>query len=134
MGELVRPDSPAGAVCRRCAKFLDADDNFCRRCGTLTEYGAAQVATGKLPPPASLPTAEPPRWTESPVVVLLALAVLLPLALGMLWRSRRFTRAWKIGLTLVVLLATAALTWYAAVYAAEYLEQAVEKAINQQLR
>ena len=52
---------------------------------------------------------------ESPVVVLVALfAVLGPLGLPMLWRSRCFTRAWKIGLTVVVLLVTVALGWYIA--------------------
>ena len=47
--------------------------------------------------------AEQPRWTESPWVILPLLFLLLgPLAFGMLWRSRRFSRTWKIILTIVV--------------------------------
>ncbi len=97
-------------------RVLDSGDNFCRYCGGLTETGAARFKIGKLSPPISLEPAEKPLgWTESPVVVLLALfAVLGPLALPMLWRSRCFTLAWKIGLTVVVLLVTGALCWYIA--------------------
>jgi uncharacterized membrane protein len=82
------------------------------------------VKTGKLPPPVSLSTSEkPPSWTESPVVVLLGLFVFFgPLALPLLWRSRRFTRVWKIGLTLAVLLATYAAFWYSA----ELLKKALD--------
>ena len=82
----------------------------------MTEVGVARVRTGKLPPPAALASAQkPPNWLESPVTVLLGLFVFFgPLALPLLWRSRRFTRAWKIGLTVAVLLATYAAFWYAA--------------------
>ncbi len=64
------------------------------------------------------------------MVVLLALFVLFgPLALPMLWRSRRFTRGWKIGLTLAVLLETAAFGWYV-----WYVIQGVNKDLEQALR
>jgi hypothetical protein len=90
----------------------------------MTEVGAARVKTGKLAPPAASASAgKPPNWMESPVTVLLGLFVFLgPLALPLLWRSRRFTRAWKIGLTVVVLLATYAAFWYTA----EVLKKAFE--------
>ena len=39
--------------------------------------------------------------------MLLVLALLGPLALRMLWRSRQFNRYWKIGLTVVVVAVTA---------------------------
>ena len=114
-GESVQPDIGARTVCRQCSESHDADDNFCRYCGEMTEHGATLVASGKLRPQTSCESAlRPPSWLESPVVVLPALFLVLgPLALPMLWRSRRFTRGWKIGLTWAVLLLTAALIWYA---------------------
>jgi hypothetical protein len=115
----IEPKAVAAArpACRQCSEFLDVGDNFCRCCGMMTEVGAARVKIGKLAPPAALSSVEaapkPPNWLESPVTVLLGLFVFFgPLALPLLWRSRRFTRAWKIGLTVVVLLATYALYWY----------------------
>jgi hypothetical protein len=115
--EISTPETPATVarkVCSECFEFLDLDDNFCRCCGRMTDVGKAMVKIGKLPPPASGEVPEKPlSWTESPVVVLLGLFVLLgPLALPMLWRSRRFTRSWKIGLTCVVLLIAVAACWY----------------------
>ncbi len=90
----------------------------------MTDVGVARVKTGELRPPASLASAvKPPSWLESPVVVLLGLFVLFgPLALPLLWRSRRFTRAWKIGLTVAVLLATFVAIWYSA----ELLKKALD--------
>ena len=75
-------------------------------------------------PPASREVlAKPPHWTENPIVVLLGLFILLgPLAVPMLWRSRRFTRGWKVGLTFAVLAATFAACWYSAAV----LEKALE--------
>jgi len=97
----------------------------------MTEHGAALAKIGRLPLPAGheIPV-KPPRWTESPVVVLLALFFFLgPLALPMLWWSRRFTRGWKIGLTIAVLLATVAACWYR-----WNVVQAWNKALDQALR
>ncbi|MEI8374249.1 MAG: hypothetical protein WCJ35_15610 [Planctomycetota bacterium] len=116
MPELKTPETVTQTVCRQCFELLDIGDNFCRYCGGMTEVGTAMVKISRLPPPVSLenPT-KPLSWTESPVVVLLGLFFLLgPLALPMLWRSRRFTRIWKIGLTFAVLLVTVAAFWYSA--------------------
>ena len=125
-------ETGARAVCRQCLEFLGAGDNFCRCCGGLTEHGAALVKIGKLPRPTLCETAaRPPSWTENPVVVLLALfAVLGPFALPMLWRSRRFTRGWKIGLTIAVLLLTVAIVWYTV----HEVNKALEQALGQDLR
>jgi len=116
MSEPATPVSVPQTMCRTCFELLDAADNFCRYCGGMTEVGAGSVKIGRLPAPASLEIrAKPPSWTESPVVVLLGLFVFLgPLALPMLWHSRRFTRVWKIGLTIAVLLVTVAAVWYSA--------------------
>ncbi len=51
------PEILRGAVCRQCFELLDADDNFCRSCGEMTEHGATLVAIGKLSPRTS---ARPP--------------------------------------------------------------------------
>ncbi len=114
LAEKARPEAITKAACRQCLEFLDASDNFCRYCGAVTEHGAKMVTIDKLPPRATRePAARPPSWIENPLVVLLALFVVLgPLALPMLWHSRQFTRGWKIGLTLGMLLATVAAVWY----------------------
>ena len=127
--ESAQPETRTRAVCRQCFEFLDTGDNFCRYCGGLTEHGAAQVKIGKLPPPATCgPAVKPPSWLESPVVVLPALFLLIgPLALPMLWRSRRFTRFWKIGLTIAVLLLTVALVWYTVHAVNQALEPLVQE-------
>jgi hypothetical protein len=115
--ELSEPRTAATTIrtaCPQCSETLDHSDNFCRYCGAMTAAGAAMARNGRLRRPASLPiAAKLPGWTENPVVVVLGLFVVLgPLALPMLWRSRRFTRGWKIGLTVAVLLETAVFCWY----------------------
>jgi hypothetical protein len=96
------PASPK-PVCRQCAAALDADDNYCRRCGTPTHVG---VMLG-IAPAVKLSAI----W-ESPLVILpMLFFVLGPLALPLLWRSSRFTRHWKIALTSFVVAWTVALVW-----------------------
>ena len=122
------PGQVSRTVCRRCLETLDLSDNFCRHCGGMTEVGAAMVKIGRLPAPVSAAVAEKPLgWAESPVVVLLALSLFGPLAIGMLWRSRRFTRGWKIGLTVAVLAVTVFACWYTA----KVLNEAVDQAWRQ---
>jgi len=104
--------------------MLDLGDSFCRHCGRMTEVGAAMVKIGRLPAPVP---EKPLSWTENAVIVLLALSLFGPLALPMLWRSRRFTRGWKIGLTLAVL----AVTVYACWYTARAFNAAVDQAWQQ---
>ncbi len=129
--ESALPETVARPVCRQCLEFLDAGDNFCRCCGDLTEHGAALVKIGKLSrPTAGEPAARPPSWIESPLVVLPALFLVLgPLALPMLWQSRCFTRGWKIGLTIAVLVVTVVACWGTV----EYLKKALEP-LSQLLR
>jgi hypothetical protein len=94
---------PSKPACRQCAAALDADDNYCRRCGTPTAVG---LSLG-----VSAPAKQPAVW-ESPWVVLpLLLFVLGPLAFPFLWRSRRFTFVWKCILTLLVTGATVLVVW-----------------------
>jgi hypothetical protein len=90
-------------VCCRCAAALDADDNYCRRCGTPTPLGVSLgVSAGGKHPAA---------W-ESPWVILpLLFFVLGPLALPLLWRSRCFTPLWKWALTIIITALTVLLVW-----------------------
>jgi ribosomal protein L40E len=123
-------------VCRRCFALLEVEDNYCRRCGTPTPRVQAAWAQqaglmtadlaekgdsphlperpegcfaqmGTVPFfPGGLPKTGG-KLLESRVTVLTMLfAVLGPLALPLLWRSSRFSLAWKIVLTLLVLLLT----------------------------
>jgi len=51
-------------------------------------------------------------WWESPWFVLAMLFLVLgPLALPLLWRSRRFTRPWKIVLSVIVIGVTVYVVW-----------------------
>ena len=126
--EMSKSDTPgkgSRTVCRRCLEMLDLGDNFCRHCGSMTDVGAAMVKIGRLPAPAAAVVPERPlSWTENPLVVLLALSLFGPLAIRMLWRSRRFTRGWKIGLTLAVLAVTVFACWYTAKVFNEAVDQA----------
>ena len=109
-------------VCLRCLTELDVGDEFCRRCGAQTSRPAAETSPqspGIAAPPEPAPAA--PRATpgvaESRALVLLLLfAVLGPLALPVLWRSPRFSRPWKMLLTILVLIFTVVIVgalWYA---------------------
>jgi RNA polymerase subunit RPABC4/transcription elongation factor Spt4 len=83
-------------ACRRCKTAIDASDNYCRQCGTPTAVGETALAA----------------WWEGPWVVLPLLFVVLgPLALPLLWRSRRFTRPWKIALSVIVVAVTLYAVW-----------------------
>jgi len=111
--EISAPKTVSRPACRQCFETLDLGDNFCRHCGTLTDVGVGLVKVGRLPAPTSTAIPERPLgWTENAVIVLLALSLIGPLAIPMLWRSRRFTRGWKIGLTVAVLAVTVFACWY----------------------
>jgi hypothetical protein len=102
----------APILCRHCRAAIDATDNYCRRCGTptviLADIAGPRGATGL----ATEPRAGQAKWWESPVVVLALLFLVLgPLALPLLWRSRRFTREWKGILTAIVIGVTAFVFW-----------------------
>ena len=120
-----QPDTVPRAACGQCFELVDTGDNFCRCCGEMTEHGAAMVRIGKLPRRRTgLAAVRPLSWLESPLAVLPALFVVLgPFALPMLWRSRRFNRGWKVGLTIAVLLATFLLCWYVADVVKRTLEE-----------
>ena len=92
MSNLVAPQ----AVCRKCKTAIGISDNFCRHCGLPTAAGQAGSAA----------------WWESPWVVLPLLFVVLgPLALPLLWRSRRFTGPWKVALSVIVVGVTLFTVW-----------------------
>ena len=95
--------APPRPICRQCTAALDAEDNYCRRCGTPTPFG---VASGVSPRGT-----QPAVW-ESPWVVLpLLFFVLGPLAVPLLWRSHRFTLFWKVVLTVLVIGLTVLFVW-----------------------
>ncbi|HYW80142.1 MAG TPA: hypothetical protein VE890_11225 [Thermoguttaceae bacterium] len=107
-------------VCHRCYTVLDVGDNFCRQCGAVTGTGPMEIpgvrgSGGSAEGPFHSESAQGglrPGWSESPAIVLVSLFVLLgPLALPMLWRSRRFSAAWKIALTVVVVVLTVVMCW-----------------------
>ena len=102
-------------VCVQCYTVLDVGDNFCRQCGMVTGNGPTEILgkrdrVGQQTGPSQ--GGLQPGWSESPAVVLMSLFVLLgPLALPMLWRSGRFSPAWKITLTVAVAVLTVLMCW-----------------------
>jgi hypothetical protein len=93
---------PAQIVCPHCNGAIDATDNYCRHCAAPTARRAGLSGSSGV------------NWWESPWVVLtLLLLVLGPLALPLLWRSRRFTFHWKIVLTVIVAGVTVYVLWQA---------------------
>jgi hypothetical protein len=93
-------------VCPKCCAVLEAGDRFCRHCGQATGDAVVLVDGGPMASPSvrpPTPAASRTPWVENVWVVLLMLFVMLgPLALPMLWRSRKFSLAWKFILTIVV--------------------------------
>jgi hypothetical protein len=104
-------------VCRGCYAVIEAVDNYCRHCGTPTidvtgmpnGNRAARPFSGEL---GSASSTQQSRLSESPWVVLPMLFLVLgPLALPLLWRSRRFTLPWKVALSVVMAGMTVFLLW-----------------------
>lgn len=91
------------AICLRCRALLDADDNYCRRCGAPTGTERQDIA----PTPAD----SPKHWENPWAIVGLLLAVIGPFALPLVWRSRRFTFLWKYILTIVSICQTVLVLW-----------------------
>ena len=100
-------------LCHHCHTVLDVGDNFCRHCGAPLSELAARGAAGRG---GCNRAVRPPGLLENRWAVLASLFLLLgPLGLPMLWRSRQFSNASKIILTVIVAGITAAivvLLWY----------------------
>ena len=102
-------------ICRQCHAVLDAGNQFCRDCGTSTAEAILLPGEAEAGPPPRPSPAAPPRrpeqrvpfWENVWVVLVMLFGVVGPLALPMLWRSRQFTRLWKVVLTVVILAITA---------------------------
>ncbi len=105
-------------VCQNCYALADVADRYCRCCGLPMSDRASHRPAGQpfSPLPRSLTQQlvwtglGPRRASDSRAVVLVMLFLVLgPLALPLLWRSRGFSRRWKILLTVIVAGATAIL-------------------------
>ena len=78
--------------CPFCAERIQAEAIKCCYCG--------EFLTGKTPP--SMPKSGA-KWYQSTATIVLALLTLGPLALPMVWTSRRYSLTVKIIITVVVL-------------------------------
>ncbi|MCC6694702.1 MAG: hypothetical protein IT365_03625 [Candidatus Hydrogenedentes bacterium] len=79
------PPVPGRALCPRCGHTIDSWDSFCRYCGRPMKAHAKSKAP----------------WYYEPVwIVVLALVVLGPLALPLVWKSPKLTRPVKWAFTL----------------------------------
>ena len=87
------PPAPARARCPRCGHTIDTWDNFCRYCGRRTK--------------AKVPWYYEPAW-----IVILALLVLGPLTLPLVWKSPKLSRPVKWIFTLFLVIYAVALVYY----------------------
>jgi hypothetical protein len=94
--------------CPRCNAKIDADDNYCRRCGLRLQGGGDALAASVVleSPPRGLSVADN-RW----FVLFMLFFILGPLALPMLWRGRAFSRRGKWILTVLIALYTFLVLW-----------------------
>ena len=112
-------------VCHHCYAVLDVGDRFCRHCGAPL----GNTAGNSGPPDHAEPdrSGRPAERSEGHSMVLAGLVLILgPLALPMLWRSRRFPTAWKTILTVCMLAITVlivGLLWYVFYKSLEPLRQ-----------
>ncbi len=115
-------------VCRQCYAVLDLGDSFCRHCGAPLGAGVENPETRAEAEPDR--SARPAKRPEGHGMMLAGLLLLLgPLALPVLWRSRRFPTAWKIILTavmLAVMVLIVGLMWYVSYKSLEPLRQLQE--------
>jgi len=90
-------------VCRRCFAVLSSADKFCRHCGAATEHagdGAPSLVPVEVVPERRRSNRE---ILENPWTILAMLFLVMgPLALPLLWWSRRFSIFWKIVLSILV--------------------------------
>jgi len=89
------PATPPGMRCWACYKLIDEGDAFCRHCGKAQGRYQSWVFR--------------PGW-----VLVLALTVLWPLALPLVWYSRRMSAAMKGVMTSIIVAYTVAVVWLAA--------------------
>ena len=97
-------------VCPHCSAAMGAGEEICRRCGVRRDPLSAGLAAGGKR--VSRRAARRRDWAERRGMLLVLLFLVLgPLALPMLWRSTKFSRGWKIVLTILVAIQTAAVIW-----------------------
>ena len=95
-------------VCPQCFTALELGATFCRHCGARRDRPTAEAAREHV---TEWPKPAQDLAERRGMVLLLLFVVLGPLALPVLWRSSKFSGAWKLFLTLLVLIFTVVVVW-----------------------
>lgn len=111
------PDPPARG---RCRGQLETAHAICPNCGARADNApVAAEPVPETPRPTPMTAIAASRWK----VLALLFVVLGPLALPVLWKSPRFSRAGKLVLTILVAIQTVAVIWILWYFVSWFLDE-----------